>query len=384
MTLKERITEEISKAFARFLRTLEEEWYDKIEILIKWVIRLDILQSKTYVARTYNYCKPAIDSSNEQSFFDIKGLRHVLIEHIQQNEIYVTNDLSLSNEDKENGVLIFGTNAVGKTSLIRAVGIVVIMAQAGLYVPCSTFRYKPYTSIFSRILGNDNIFKGLSTFAVEMSELRIILKMANENSLVLGDELCSGTEIESALSLFSAGLIELHSKRSTFLFATHFHEITKYEEIQELENLGLKHMSVHYDKATNNLIYDRILKDGQGSRMYGLEVCKSLYMEESFLELAYSFRNKYFPDKKGELQHSPSYYNKKKIRGICQMCKSEIAEETHHLYPQKDANEQGYIGSFHKNHKANLASVCEKCHDKLHETDSTVKIKKSINGYIFE
>jgi DNA mismatch repair protein MutS len=258
------------------------------------------------------------------------------------------------------------------------------MAQSGLYVPCSTFRYKPYTSIFSRILGNDNIFKGLSTFAVEMSELRIILKMANENSLVLGDELCSGTEIESALSLFSAGLIELHSKRSTFLFATHFHEITKYEEIQELENLGLKHMSVHYDKATNNLIYDRILKDGQGSRMYGLEVCKSLYMEESFLELAYSFRNKYFPDKKGELQHSPSYYNKKKIRGICQMCKSEIAEETHHLSPQKDANEQGYIGSFHKNHKANLASVCEKCHDKLHETDSTVKIKKSINGYIFE
>ena len=383
MGLKERITEEISKAFAKFLRTLEEEWYDKIEVLIKWVIRLDILQSKTYVARTYNYCKPIIENMHDQSFFDIKGLRHVLIEHIQQNEIYVTNDLTLSTEDEYNGVLIFGTNAVGKTSLIRAVGIVIIMAQAGLYVPCSTLRYKPYTSIFSRILGNDNIFKGLSTFAVEMSELRIILKMANENSLVLGDELCSGTEVESALSLFSAGLIELHAKKSTFLFATHFHEITKYEEIQRLENLGLKHMSVHYDKATNNLIYDRILKDGQGSRMYGLEVCKSLYMEDTFLELAYSFRNKYFPEKKGELQHAPSHYNKKKIRGICQMCKSEIAEETHHLSPQKEANEQGYIGSFHKNHKANLASVCEKCHDKLHETNSTVKIKKSTNGYIF-
>jgi len=384
MVLKERITEEISKAFAKFLRTLEEEWYDKIEILIKWVIKLDVLQSKTYVARTYNYCKPIIENTNDQSFFDIKGLRHVLIEHIQQNEIYVTNDLTLSTQDEYNGVLIFGTNAVGKTSLIRAVGIVIIIAQSGMYVPCSTLRYKPYTSIFSRILGNDNIFKGLSTFAVEMSELRIILKMANENSLVLGDELCSGTEIESALSLFSSGLIELHAKKSTFLFATHFHEMTKYEEIQSLENLGLKHMSVHYDKATNNLIYDRILKDGQGSRMYGLEVCKSLYMEESFLELAYSFRNKYFPEKKGELQHSPSYYNKKKIRGMCQMCKTEIAEETHHLSPQKDANDQGYIGSFHKNHKANLASVCEKCHDKLHETNSTVKIKKSTNGYIFE
>ena len=95
MGLKERITEEISKAFAQFLRTLEEEWYDKIEILIKWVIRLDVLQSKTYVARTYNYCKPRIDTSGEQSFFDMKGLRHVLIEHIQQNELYVTLFLTL-------------------------------------------------------------------------------------------------------------------------------------------------------------------------------------------------------------------------------------------------------------------------------------------------
>ena len=392
MGLKEKMTDEISKMFLKFVRTLEEKWYEKIEILIKWVIKLDVLQCKTYVARRYNYCKPTIDGSQKQSFVDIKGLRHVLIEHIQQNEIYVTNDLLLSSSssasssssDSCNGLLIFGTNAVGKTSFIRAVGISIIMAQAGLFVPCSSFRYKPYASIFSRILGNDNIFKGLSTFAVEMSELRIILKMANENSLVLGDELCSGTEIESALSLFSAGLIELHEKKSTFLFATHFHEITKYEEIQQLDKLGLKHMSVHYDKATNNLIYDRILKDGQGSRMYGLEVCKSLYMDDAFLDLAYSFRNKYFPEQKGELQHSSSHYNKKKIRGICQICKIELAEETHHLSPQKNANEQGYIGSFHKNHKANLASVCESCHDGLHETNTSVKIKKSIKGYIFD
>jgi DNA mismatch repair protein MutS len=388
MGLKEKMTDEISKMFLQFVRTLEEKWYDKIEILIKWVIKLDVLQCKTYTARTYNYCKPIIDSSQKQSFVDIKGLRHVLIEHIQQNEIYVTNDLLLSSSSTAcssyNGLLVFGTNAVGKTSFIRAVGISIIMAQAGLFVPCSSFRYKPYTSIFSRILGNDNIFKGLSTFAVEMSELRIILKMANENSLVLGDELCSGTEIESALSLFSAGLIELHEKKSTFLFATHFHEITKYEEIQQLDKLGLKHMSVHYDKATNNLIYDRILKDGQGSRMYGLEVCKSLYMDDAFLDLAYSFRNKYFPEQKGELHHSSSHYNKKKIRGICQICKIELAEETHHLSPQKYANEQGYIGSFHKNHKANLASVCESCHDNLHETNTSIKIKKSIKGYIFD
>lgn len=80
------------------------------------------------------------------------------------------------------------------------------MAQSGLYVPCSSFSYKPYKYIFTRIIGNDNIFKGLFTFAVEMSELRTILTVANKDSLILGDELCSGTEISSAISIFVAGI----------------------------------------------------------------------------------------------------------------------------------------------------------------------------------
>ena len=132
------------------------------------------------------------------------------------------------------GILLYGTNAVGKTSLIRALGIAVIMAQSGLFVPCSQFTFKPYNYIFTRILGNDNIFKGLSTFAVEMSELRTILKSANSNSLILGDELCSGTETTSALSIFVASLERLHTLESTFLFATHFHEVLDYEEVKNL------------------------------------------------------------------------------------------------------------------------------------------------------
>ena len=86
-------------------------------------------------------------------------------------ELYVTNDLELGNTNKKdysNGVLLYGTNAVGKTSFIKSIGISIIMAQAGLFVPCKTFEYYPYNYIFTRILGNDNIFKGLSTFAVEM------------------------------------------------------------------------------------------------------------------------------------------------------------------------------------------------------------------------
>jgi DNA mismatch repair protein MutS len=239
------------------------------------------------------------------------------------------------------------------------------MAQAGMFVPCSSFIYKPYSAIFSRILGNDNIFKGLSTFAVEMSELRVILKMADENSLILGDELCSGTETDSALSIFTTGLIHLHRKQSTFLFATHFHEICNFEEIKQLNKMVFKHMSVIYDGEKKTLIYDRKLKDGTGNNMYGLEVCKSLYLDEDFLEEAYGIREKYF-HKKGELSYKPSIYNKNKIVGKCEMCNEELATETHHLVQQKNADERGFIGSFHKNHNANLASVCEKCHLKIH------------------
>jgi DNA mismatch repair protein MutS len=280
----------------------------------------------------------------------------------------------------DRGILIFGTNAVGKTSFIRAIGICIIMAQCGLYVPCSSFVYKPYTSIFSRILGNDNIFKGLSTFAVEMSELRIILKMADENSLVLGDELCSGTESESALAIFSTGLQELHTKGATFLFATHLHEITKYEELGLLTHMGLTHMTVHYDPVIDALVYDRKLKSGQGDRMYGLEVCKSLYMEDDFIDRAYAFRNKYF--NKGDLEYKPSHYNAKKIRGLCEICMCELAEETHHLAPQKLASTDGFIDGFHKNHVANLAALCESCHDKMHESpDTRMEKRKTTKGY---
>ena len=385
-TTKEQWSLEIARAFSELLRTLEKDWYNKLEEWTQWTIQVDVLQSKTHVAQKYGYCKPVIQKSH-RAFVDAQGIRHILIEHIQQNEVYVSNDICLSTSYSDHdGILLFGTNAVGKTSLIRAIGICVILAQCGLYVPCTSFTFSPYTAIFSRIIGNDNLFKGLSTFAVEMSELRVILKSANENSLVLGDELCSGTETESALSLFSAGLIDLSKKGATFLFATHFHEITQYDEIRELTRLGLKHMTVRYDPSSQILLYDRLLKDGQGARMYGLEVCRSLYMDQDFLDKAYYLRNKYFPEQKGELGSAePSVYNVKKIRGKCEMCHTELASETHHLSPQKDANELGLInGRFHKNHPANLASVCEACHLKTHSMKRTVLKKKTTKGYILE
>ena len=383
--LKSKKNELVTEIYLNLLEKMNDKIINSIELISKYTANMDVLQNKAYVAKKYNYCRPIIDNTTNKSYVTATDIRHCLIEHLQQNEIYVTNDITVGNEKKHNGILLYGTNAVGKTSLIRALGVSIIMAQSGFYVPCSEFIYKPYTAIFSRILSNDNLFKGLSTFAVEMSELRVILKMADENSLVLGDELCSGTETQSAISIFLAGLKTLHLKNSSFIFATHFHEIVDYEEIYELDKMILQHMEVHYNKQTNALEYDRKLKDGSGPKSYGLEVCKSLYLEDEFIDLAYQYRNKYYPENQATLVRDTTQYNAKKIKGMCEICKKNIGTEIHHLRHQQEADEHGFIDNFHKNHKANLVSICEECHLNMHDDNNKTvvkKKKKTTKGYI--
>lgn len=383
---KDKLNEIISRLYYKFLETFENTFGTIIEKAANFTAQIDTLICKAYIAKKYNYCKPQIDETTENSYVSAENLRHVLIEHINTSEIYVPNDVCLSepssidtqNSQTTSGVLIYGVNTTGKTSYIRSVGIAIVMAQAGLYVPAQTFKYKPYKSIFSRILGNDNLFHGLSTFAVEMSELRVILKMADNNSLVIGDEVCSGTENQSALSIFVAALMELYEKQCSFLFATHFHEIVDYDEIREMKRLKIKHMSVIYDREQDCLIYERKLRDGAGYRMYGIEICKSLHMPDEFIEKAYKLRSKYYAEIAGALSHKQSTYNSNKIRGLCEKCGKKIARETHHISPQCYAEKDGFIESddikFHKNHLQNLMALCEKCHDEEHATSAAAPL----------
>ena len=370
-----KIRDEIGLVFGAFVSGLKEH-QESFQTIISFVTDVDLMQNQAHIACTYKYCKPAIKQNSGEkettaaSFVDARDIRHCLIEQINEDELYVCNDVSLGLGER--GMLLYGTNAVGKTSLIRALGICIIMAQAGLYVPCSSFTYSPYTNIMTRILGNDNLFKGMSTFAVEMSELRVILKCADPNSLILGDELCSGTEIDSAISIFVAGLQKLHALKSCFVFATHMHEIVDYEEIAQMQldgGLVTKHMAVTYDRAHDVLIYDRKLRDGAGPSMYGLEVCKSLHLPDDFLKMANDIRLKYRDKKQaGDLNFKPSHFNAHKIKGMCELCKQNLGEEVHHLQHQKEADEANFIQHFHKNHPANLMTVCESCHLKMHGT----------------
>jgi DNA mismatch repair protein MutS len=371
-TNKEILKDELSDIYKEFINLLQN-YSEQIENIVKYVTELDLVITKAYLAIKYNYCMPKINNEASHSFLQAKNMRHPLIEHLQQEEYYVPNDIDLGFDTEQRGILLYGTNAVGKSSLIRSIGICVIMAQAGLFVPCSEFIYKPYKSIFTRILGNDDLFKGLSTFAVEMSELRTILTNANENSLVLGDELCSGTETTSAISIFMSGIIKLYEKVSSFIFATHFHEVTNESCLKQLDGLKFKHMEVIYDASNDCLIYNRKLLDGPGNNMYGLEVCKSLHLPDDFLDLANTIRN----NKYGEeniLLKKKSHYNSKKLKGKCELC-GNTGIDIHHLMPQHLANNNGFIKHFHKNHKSNLANICKTCH--LKETKLNTKRRKT-------
>ena len=354
--------------YSRFYDVLIEEDLQELIIVIQ---SLDILHCKKEIAVTHDYCRPIIEES-DISFLDIKELRHPLIEKIESNELYVSNDICLGKNN--NGMLLFGTNAVGKTSFIKSIGIAVLMAQAGLYVPCKEMVYCPYEYIFTRIIGNDNIFKGLSTFGVEMSELRVILKYCNDRSLILGDELCSGTEMDSALSIFVAGLEHMYKQKSSFIFATHFHQIQYFNEIKEMDQLQLKHLTVEYNNKLDTLIYNRKLQDGAGESIYGLEVCKSLNMPDKFIDRSYEIRNKYDKSYNNILTFKKSKYNKDKIRGMCEFCNEELGTEIHHLKYQKS------FKNTQLHHKGNLSGVCEKCHNNIHSLGLVYEKKKTLDG----
>jgi DNA mismatch repair protein MutS len=393
--IKVNLIDTVAEVYQNIIKKLQD-FQDELTNISELITYVDLIYAKALIADKYNYSKPEIVSAqdgDDKSFIDVKDLRHCLIEKIQQTELYVANDITIGKGSHENneldGILLYGTNAVGKTSLIRALGISQVMAQAGLYVPASSYKYRPYKYIFTRILGNDNLFKGLSTFAVEMSELRTILRLANKNSLVLGDELCSGTESISAVSIFVSGIQTLNKLGCSFIFATHIHEIIGYDEIVSLHNVGLKHMSVIYDKERDILIYNRKLEDGPGTNMYGLEVCKSLSLPEEFLENAHRIRIKYHPESGSILDQKGSHFNAKHIKGgMCENCLKNPAIDVHHLIFQNEANDNGIIKkkglTFNKNNGANLINLCEKCHDEIHKTNKKYKKTKTTIGITLE
>ena len=340
---------------------------------------IDLIQCRAHVFARPGYCIPKMVEGT-RSFMQIEALRHPLIEQLLTKSLYVPNNAKWGlHEDCQQLALIYGTNAVGKTSYIRAVGLAVVLAQAGFPVPCKAMTLCPYSAIFTRISNNDDLFRGQSTFAVEMSELRTILLSADNRSLVLGDELCSGTEGTSAVSIFAAGLEAMAQAGSTAILSSHFHELTGVPCLRELQNsgdLGIYHMKVKYNAASATIEYDRTLATGAGLQMYGLEVCKGMKMPAAFLNRAMEIRTgpRSFTGKQ-------SRYSGRVFLGMCDLCKTEQAMETHHLRHQASASsDQSLEDGTHVHHPGNLAALCGNCHRKIHKEGGEHKWVDTTNG----
>ena len=356
------------------LEYFTNKYISTLQKISNFISILDMFKSFGKTTKLNRYIRPKIIGN--KSFIEAKDMRHPIIEKINTDYEYVSNNICLG-KNKEDGILLYGVNASGKSSLMKSVGLNIILAQMGMFVPCKEMSYYPFEYILTRICGNDNIFKGQSSFAVEMEELRGILLRAKENSLVLGDEICSGTEYISAQSIIAASLKRLYKNGSKYIFATHLHGLTKMNDIQQIKTLKEYHLSVEY--KNNKLYYIRKLKEGSGDNIYGLEVAKAMGFDNDFMDDAYKIRNKII-NKKEILQDNKSKYNNKVFVDHCEICNKKNNLHTHHIKFQCSADKEGYIDAYHKNRESNLVILCENCHQKVHNYVNNEKI--IIDGYI--
>jgi len=336
---------------------------NKLRAWVAPIADLDINVTNAKNASDFAYTRPKPVAGHS---LDIRALRHPMIERFLTDLAYVPNDVSLGTKpDACQGWLLYGMNAAGKSSLMKAAGLAVIMAQAGMFVPAAQMTFAPYEHLFTRISGADNIYRGMSTFVVEMTELRNILQRATSTSLVLGDELCAGTEALSASAIITAGVQELLRREASFIFATHLHDLVDIPQLQApIESGALRVCHLHVEVKDEALVYDRALRDGIGHRTYGIEVCRGLGLPEAFLREADAVRRHLQGIERHLMSSKTSGYNSHVIVDTCGVC-GEQATEVHHIKYQSEA-QNGRHGHVHKHHASNLVPLCEDCHKKQH------------------
>jgi 5-methylcytosine-specific restriction endonuclease McrA len=383
----------------QWIGKLRDDFTEIIREVSQIVSNVDCLQSSAFLCVKEGYRWPIFKESTHSgsgSGIYVKQLRHPLIEAIHQDFPYVPHTISfgnlssLSSKVEENtsiGRLVFGVNSSGKSSLMKAIGIAVIMAQAGLPVACEEMILTPFRSIFTRILGNDNLFRGYSTFKVESEELISILQEANEWSLVLGDELCSGTEQYGAEAIVCASVLSLLRRRTPFLFATHWHRLRDIPQLVSRKDLGWNHLYVKMDEE-GVIRFDRMLMEGAGPRGYAIDFMRQMNAPENVMSEAEEIRKMLTSEDftKHSIEKwsvSPvlattktSWNSEAKIHAICQICKVKPAEETDHIRERQETIDAG--DTFLKDgtsvhHGGNLVGLCRECHEE--KTAGRIHIK---------
>ncbi|MBW6516498.1 MAG: DNA mismatch repair protein MutS [Candidatus Cloacimonetes bacterium] len=240
-----------------------------IQQYVDIISQLDTLTSLAYLAHYNNYIRPRF---NQEGILELKECRHPVIEKLLTEEKFIPNDVSL--DDKEfKIILITGPNMAGKSTYLRQVGLLAIMAQMGSFIPATSANLPIFDKIFTRVGASDNLAMGQSTFLVEMIETANILNTATPQSLILLDEIGRGTSTFDGLSLAWA-IVEFIATQKRInaktLFATHYHELTDLEEILP----GVKNFNIAVKEWNEEMIFIRRIERGGADKSYGIQVAK--------------------------------------------------------------------------------------------------------------
>ncbi len=248
----------------------------RIQNSAKIIASFDVINSLTQAANENNYVKPVISNSGD---IEIESGRHPVIESMSKDQCFIPNDTSMD-RDKFMGI-ITGPNMAGKSTYMRQVALISLMAHIGSFVPAQRAKIPLLDRIFTRVGASDDLSQGQSTFMVEMSEVAQILNNASEKSLVILDEIGRGTSTYDGLSLAWAIVEHIHNDIGCkTLFATHYHELT------ELENdfSGIKNYSVDVQENGEDIVFLRKIIEGGTDKSYGIHVAKLAKLPESVIE----------------------------------------------------------------------------------------------------
>lgn len=298
----------------------------RLQSLSKMIANIDSLNSFAKIAQKNSYVRPNITDNDE---IIIKDGRHPVIEaNLAENE-FIANDTNIGQEDNLIQI-ITGPNMAGKSTYMRQMALIIIMAQIGSFVPATNANIGICDKIFTRIGASDNISKGESTFMLEMNEVSNIIKNSTGKSFVILDEVGRGTSSDDGLSIAMA-LVEYLSKHKKVktVFATHFHELTILEN--ELSNV--KNLKIEILEENNNLVFLRKIKKGKSDRSYGIEVAKLSGLPDEILDNAKNIMEKLSNDdffevnKTKEIKNSLEDIKDKKIKELKELSDMIVINE---------------------------------------------------------
>ena len=265
------------------VRVKVSENLNRIQNAAKLIANLDVIRSLAQVARQNRYCRPLVDNNGEIFLSDS---RHPVVEKMLVDSLFVPNDVKLDMEENRMNI-ITGPNMAGKSTYMRQIALITLMAQIGSFVPASKAKIGIVDKIFTRVGAADDLASGKSTFMMEMTEVAQILKKATKNSLLILDEIGRGTSTFDGMSIAQA-VVEFAANKNKLgaktLFATHYHELTDLED----KIKGVKNYNIAVKKRGDEITFLRKIVPGRADESYGIQVAKLAGVPDDVVERAKS------------------------------------------------------------------------------------------------